>query len=139
MTPEALHLLRPYLDAANVDLKAFTDEFYKTWCSARLAPDALLTAETKEPSFSDETPPESAKAQDVIIASASRSTSIEPRRRELCLWFLLRILIIVSNAMVFLLLRAGIWPFRDLNRSGCLKSPTYAVYTMSLYLSIKMI
>ncbi len=36
MTPEALELINPYLDAANVDLKAFNDEFYKKMCGARL-------------------------------------------------------------------------------------------------------
>ncbi len=36
MTPEALDLISPYLDAANVDLKAFNDDFYKTMCGARL-------------------------------------------------------------------------------------------------------
>jgi pyruvate formate lyase activating enzyme len=38
MTREALEMLHPYLDAANVDLKAYTDRFYKERCSARLAP-----------------------------------------------------------------------------------------------------
>jgi pyruvate formate lyase activating enzyme len=38
MTPEALNMISPYLDAANVDLKAFTDDFYKTYCGAKLAP-----------------------------------------------------------------------------------------------------
>lgn len=38
MTPEALEMAAPVLDAANVDLKAFNDRFYKTQCSARLAP-----------------------------------------------------------------------------------------------------
>jgi pyruvate formate lyase activating enzyme len=38
MTQEALSLIGPYLDAANVDLKAFTDHFYKTQCGARLEP-----------------------------------------------------------------------------------------------------
>lgn len=38
MTPEAIDMVAPYLDGANVDLKAFTDDFYKTQCSARLAP-----------------------------------------------------------------------------------------------------
>lgn len=38
MTPEALDMISPYLDAANVDLKAFTDDFYKTYCGAKLAP-----------------------------------------------------------------------------------------------------
>jgi pyruvate formate lyase activating enzyme len=35
MTPEALKMIQPYLDAANVDLKAFNDEFYKEQCSAK--------------------------------------------------------------------------------------------------------
>jgi pyruvate formate lyase activating enzyme len=38
MSPEALHLIHPYLDAANVDLKAYSEDFYKTVCSARLEP-----------------------------------------------------------------------------------------------------
>jgi pyruvate formate lyase activating enzyme len=37
-TPEAVGLLAPVLDAANVDLKAFDDRFYRTVCGARLAP-----------------------------------------------------------------------------------------------------
>jgi pyruvate formate lyase activating enzyme len=36
MTPEALQMISPYLDAANVDLKAFTEDFYKTYCGAKL-------------------------------------------------------------------------------------------------------
>jgi len=36
MTPEALKMIAPYLDAANVDLKAFNKEFYKEQCGARL-------------------------------------------------------------------------------------------------------
>ena len=36
MTFEALEMVSPYLDAANVDLKAFTDKYYKELCSARL-------------------------------------------------------------------------------------------------------
>ncbi|RTZ98883.1 MAG: AmmeMemoRadiSam system radical SAM enzyme [Deltaproteobacteria bacterium] len=38
MTPEALEMISPFLDAANVDLKAFNDDFYKKMCGARLAP-----------------------------------------------------------------------------------------------------
>jgi len=38
MTEEALQMIHPFLDAANVDLKAFTEDFYKTYCQARLAP-----------------------------------------------------------------------------------------------------
>ncbi len=43
MTPEMLDAFHPYLDAANVDLKSFRDEFYKQQCGARLQPvlDAL--------------------------------------------------------------------------------------------------
>jgi len=36
MTAEALNMITPYLDAANVDLKAFTDKYYKDLCGARL-------------------------------------------------------------------------------------------------------
>jgi pyruvate formate lyase activating enzyme len=38
MTPEALEMVAPFLDGANVDLKAFSDDFYKQQCGARLAP-----------------------------------------------------------------------------------------------------
>jgi len=38
MTAEAYDLIAPYLDAANVDLKAFSDDFYKHYCGARLWP-----------------------------------------------------------------------------------------------------
>jgi pyruvate formate lyase activating enzyme len=37
-TPEAVGLLAPVLDAANVDLKSFDDAFYRKLCGARLAP-----------------------------------------------------------------------------------------------------
>lgn len=36
MTTEALDMISPYLDAANVDLKAFTDNYYKDLCGARI-------------------------------------------------------------------------------------------------------
>jgi len=38
MSTEALDMISPWLDAANVDLKAFTDEFYKKQCNSRLGP-----------------------------------------------------------------------------------------------------
>jgi len=38
MSQQALSLLRPYLHAANIDLKSFSDDFYKKYCSARLKP-----------------------------------------------------------------------------------------------------
>ena len=38
MTEEALDTISPYLHAANVDLKSFSDDFYKKRCGARLHP-----------------------------------------------------------------------------------------------------
>jgi len=38
MTEEMLDAFGPHLHAANVDLKAFSDEFYRTTCGARLQP-----------------------------------------------------------------------------------------------------
>jgi pyruvate formate lyase activating enzyme len=38
MTAETVEMIRPFLDAANVDLKAYTDDFYKTRCGARIEP-----------------------------------------------------------------------------------------------------
>lgn len=37
-TEEAFRYIEPYLDAINVDLKAFTDQFYRRECGARLQP-----------------------------------------------------------------------------------------------------
>lgn len=38
MTKQALEMIRPFLDAANVDLKFFRDESYRRVCGARLEP-----------------------------------------------------------------------------------------------------
>lgn len=38
ITPEALKEIRPYLHAANIDLKGFTEDFYRRVCGARLEP-----------------------------------------------------------------------------------------------------
>jgi pyruvate formate lyase activating enzyme len=38
MSQAALDAIEPYLDGINVDLKAFTDEFYREQCQARLEP-----------------------------------------------------------------------------------------------------
>ncbi len=38
MTEEALHVIHPYLDGANVDLKSFQEKFYKEVCGAKLQP-----------------------------------------------------------------------------------------------------
>jgi pyruvate formate lyase activating enzyme len=38
ITPEALREIKPYLHAANIDLKGFRDDFYRTICGAKLQP-----------------------------------------------------------------------------------------------------
>lgn len=38
MSDQALDMILPYLDAANVDLKAFDDKFYQTYCKAKIEP-----------------------------------------------------------------------------------------------------
>jgi len=38
MTSKAIDMISPFLDAANIDLKAYTNDFYKTYCSAKLEP-----------------------------------------------------------------------------------------------------
>lgn len=38
ITPEALTVIKPYLHAANIDLKGYNDDFYKKICGARLQP-----------------------------------------------------------------------------------------------------
>jgi pyruvate formate lyase activating enzyme len=38
MTKEAIQTIRPYLDAANIDLKSFRDDYYRKVCKGRLAP-----------------------------------------------------------------------------------------------------
>ncbi len=48
MTPEAVEMISPFLDAANVDLKAFSDDFYKKMCGARLAPVLKSLKEMRE-------------------------------------------------------------------------------------------
>jgi pyruvate formate lyase activating enzyme len=44
MTPEALRHIAPYLDAANIDIKAFNEKFYHDVASAKLGP--VLEAST---------------------------------------------------------------------------------------------
>ncbi len=38
ITPEALQTIAPYLDAANIDLKSYSDDFYRKNCGAHLQP-----------------------------------------------------------------------------------------------------
>ncbi|HOK67343.1 MAG TPA: AmmeMemoRadiSam system radical SAM enzyme [Anaerohalosphaeraceae bacterium] len=38
LSPEAIEFVRPWLDGINIDLKAFTEEFYRDLCKARLEP-----------------------------------------------------------------------------------------------------
>jgi len=49
MSSEALEMIAPYMDGANVDLKAFTEDFYKKYCAARLEPvlDTIKTMKQK--------------------------------------------------------------------------------------------
>ena len=48
MTAEALEMIRPYLDAANVDLKAFRDDTYRKLIGARLQPVLDSLVQTKQ-------------------------------------------------------------------------------------------
>lgn len=38
MTEEAIDVIKPYLDGANIDLKSYNDDFYKKTCGGRLEP-----------------------------------------------------------------------------------------------------
>jgi len=38
ISPQALNMLIPLIDAANIDIKAFSDDFYKKYCGGRLEP-----------------------------------------------------------------------------------------------------
>jgi len=48
MSPAALKKIAPVMDAANVDLKSFRDDFYKKYCSARLSPVLDTIAQMKQ-------------------------------------------------------------------------------------------
>jgi pyruvate formate lyase activating enzyme len=48
MTRQALETISPYLDAANVDLKSFSDDSYRRTCKARLQPVLSTIAAMKE-------------------------------------------------------------------------------------------
>ncbi|MDJ0781725.1 MAG: AmmeMemoRadiSam system radical SAM enzyme [Desulfosarcinaceae bacterium] len=48
MSADALAMAAPYLDAANVDLKAFSDSFYRQLCGARLDPVLRTLREMKQ-------------------------------------------------------------------------------------------
>lgn len=48
MSLEALEFIAPYLDGANVDLKAFNDKFYKEVCGAELKPVLSVIARMKQ-------------------------------------------------------------------------------------------
>lgn len=48
ITPEALRRMAPYLDAFRVDIKSFSEDFYKKTCGARLAPVLESTKLAKE-------------------------------------------------------------------------------------------
>ncbi len=48
VNPEPLEEILPYIDAMNIDVKAFTDRFYKDNCAGRLAP-VMRTVELSVP------------------------------------------------------------------------------------------
>ena len=50
MSQETFKLISPYLDAANVDLKSFSDEFYQKYCGGKLQPvlDTLIRMKKKK-------------------------------------------------------------------------------------------
>lgn len=48
ITPEALRRIAPYLDAYRVDIKSFSEDFYRKTCCARLAPVLESTKLAKE-------------------------------------------------------------------------------------------
>ena len=50
MTEESLEMIGPHLDAANVDLKGMTDQFYKELCDARMQPvlDSIIRIHDKK-------------------------------------------------------------------------------------------
>lgn len=48
MTSSAVETIKPYLAAANVDLKSFRDEFYRKYCGAKLAPVLTSLREMKK-------------------------------------------------------------------------------------------
>ncbi|MFP4168615.1 MAG: AmmeMemoRadiSam system radical SAM enzyme [Desulfonatronovibrionaceae bacterium] len=47
-SPDCLKELGPYIDAANIDLKAFTEDFYRDYCGARLEPVLKTLKKIKE-------------------------------------------------------------------------------------------
>jgi pyruvate formate lyase activating enzyme len=51
MSAAALADLAPWLDAANIDLKSFSDEFYRRYCNARLQPVLDTIAEMRRRSI----------------------------------------------------------------------------------------
>ena len=50
MTEKTLNLISPHLDAANVDLKSFSEEFYQKYCGAELQPilESLINLKKKK-------------------------------------------------------------------------------------------
>jgi pyruvate formate lyase activating enzyme len=48
MSREALETIKPYLDACNVDLKAFSEDFYREMCGAHLQPVLDLIRQIKD-------------------------------------------------------------------------------------------
>jgi pyruvate formate lyase activating enzyme len=76
VTLEALNEIAPLIDAANVDIKGFTEKFYRKYCSAELKPILEATRVMKEKGIHVET-------TNLIIPEIND----DPKEiRELCRW-----------------------------------------------------
>ncbi|MFZ5569914.1 MAG: AmmeMemoRadiSam system radical SAM enzyme [Thermodesulfobacteriota bacterium] len=85
MSAEAIEMAAPFLDAANVDLKAFRDDFYREYCGARLEPVKATLVDMKKrgilveittlliPGLNDD-PRELAALADFIVTSLGPET-----------------------------------------------------------------
>ena len=76
VTPEALKEIAPLIDAANVDIKGFTEQFYRKYCSAELKPVLEATKIMKEKGIHVET-------TNLIIPKLNDNPQ---ELRELCRW-----------------------------------------------------
>ncbi|TQD26116.1 AmmeMemoRadiSam system radical SAM enzyme [Methanolobus vulcani] len=76
ITPEALETIAPYLDAFRVDIKAFTEKFYKEITSAKLAPVLESAKLAKKLGMHVE-------VVNLIIPTLNDS---ETEIREMCMW-----------------------------------------------------
>jgi len=76
INPDPIRSLSPFLDAANIDLKGFTESFYKELCSGELAPvlDTLKILKEQEVHL---------EITNLVIPTCNDDMSVI---REMCLW-----------------------------------------------------